>query len=84
MRRPAVQLNRGERQAVLAVIREVCRHEEWFLDACHVRSNHVHVVVSARTEPEQVMKKLKAYSSRALNRQFGKKDPRWTRHGSTV
>ena len=84
MRSRAVRLTQAERQVVLAAIREVCRHEEWFLHAAHVRSNHVHIVVSARTEPEQVMKKLKAYSSRALNQQFGKKDKRWTRHGSTA
>lgn len=84
MRHPSVRLNGDEQRAVLTVIREVCRHEEWFLHAAHVRSNHVHVVVSARTEPEPVMKKLKAHSSRVLNRQFGKKDPRWTRHGSTA
>ncbi|HUG82007.1 MAG TPA: hypothetical protein VML01_10110 [Bryobacterales bacterium] len=28
--------------------------------------------------------KLKAYASRELNHQFGKKAPRWTRHGSTA
>jgi len=82
-RGPVVQLNPAERAVVLAAIREVCRHQEWFLHAAHVRSDHVHVVVSARTEPERVMHKLKSYASRALNQGFGKKDRRWTRHGST-
>ena len=84
MRHPAVTLSRKERQVVLTVIRDVCAHEDWFLHAAHVRTNHVHVVVSARTRPEQVMKKLKAYASRELNRQFGRKPHRWTRHGSTA
>ncbi len=84
MRGPAARLSSQERKAVLAVICEVCRYEEWFLHAAHVRSNHVHIVVSARTQPEHVMKKLKAYASRELNHQFGKKAPRWTRHGSTA
>ena len=30
------------------------------------------------------MRKLKAYASQALNREFAKKDTRWTKHGSTV
>jgi len=69
---------------VLTVIHDVCTHEDWFLHAAHVRTNHVHVVVSARTRPEQVMKKLKAHISRELNHQFGRKPRRWTGHGSTA
>jgi hypothetical protein len=30
------------------------------------------------------MKKLKAQATQQLNRQFGRKELRWTRHGSTV
>ena len=84
LRKSSVRLNAAERLVVLAAIRGVCWHEEWFLHAVHVRSDHVHIVVSARTKPEPVMNKLKAYASRALNEQFGRKDHRWTRHGSTA
>ena len=84
MRKPAARMGSEERRCVLSVIRESCRHNQWFLHAAHVRSNHVHVVVSARTEPERVMKKLKARATLGLNDQFGKKDPRWARHGSTA
>jgi hypothetical protein len=53
--------------------------------AAHVRSLHVHVVVTGGTTPEKVMNDLKAYASRALNEtepgKAGRK--RWTRHGST-
>lgn len=30
------------------------------------------------------MHKLKAYAGRALNQNYGKKNHRWTRHGSTA
>jgi len=42
MRHPAEPLRKEERQSVLAVIREICRRQLWFLHAAHVRSNHVH------------------------------------------
>ena len=84
LRHPPVRLNEDERRVVLGAIEQVCGHEGWFLHAAHVRSTHVHVVVSARVTPETVMGKLKAYASRALNREFARKDARWTRHGSTV
>ena len=77
-------MNADERSVVLSVIHQVCAHERWFLHAAHVRGTHVHVVVSARVEPEEVMKRLKAYAGRALNRELGRKEKRWTSHGSTV
>ncbi len=51
----------------------------------HVRSTHVHVIVSADDKPERVMKDFKIYASRALNKAgFDTKDrKRWARHGST-
>ncbi|HEX4149187.1 MAG TPA: transposase, partial [Pirellulales bacterium] len=60
-------------------------HRGWRLWAAHVRSRHVHVVVTGQPTPEKVMNDFKSYASRALNEsgpaaQGGK---RWTRHGST-
>jgi REP element-mobilizing transposase RayT len=53
--------------------------------AAHIRTNHVHIVVTSESKPEPVMVAMKAYSSRALN-QRGIDTPglrRWARHGST-
>ena len=83
-RGPAVRLNAAQQAVVLGAIRQVCRHHEWFLHTAHVRSDHVHAVVSARTKPERVMHKLKAYASRASNQRFGKQGQPWTRHGGTA
>ena len=48
-----------------------------------MRSNHVHVVVSAELKPEKIMGTLKSCASRALNDAFGNRRKRWSRHGST-
>jgi len=73
------------RDAVLRTLQEVCSCRGWRLLAAHVRTNRVHVVITADHSPERVMNTLKAYSSRALNR-MALDSPdrrRWARHGST-
>lgn len=84
LRNAPVKLNATERRIVLRAIQDACRHQQWALHAAHVRSNHVHVVVSASCDPEVAMGKLKARASRLLNNRDGRKLNRWTRHGSTV
>lgn len=78
-------LDTARRQVVLKSLREVCSYRDWRLLAAHVRSSHVHVVLTASCKPEHAMIALKAYSSRALNEQaFDCPDRRrWARHGST-
>jgi REP element-mobilizing transposase RayT len=73
------------RDAVLEAIKEVCTHRDWILLAAHVRSSHVHTVVSADVPPERVMGDFKAYASRRLNRlKLDESDrKRWAHHGST-
>jgi len=54
--------------------------------ALAVRSNHVHMVVSApRNSPESVMQLCKSWATRRLREAgvCGAQDPAWTRHGST-
>jgi REP element-mobilizing transposase RayT len=73
------------RGAVLVAMVERCADRDWSLQAAHVRSNHVHLVVGAEVRPERIMNDLKSYASRCLNR-LGLDDParkRWARHGST-
>jgi REP element-mobilizing transposase RayT len=83
MGREAMRLEAGARRAVRNSIQGVCRHEGWTLLALHVRATHVHVVVKAEATPECVLAKLKAYATRDLNKRFGRRAKRWTRHGST-
>ena len=85
MKAVTLTLDQGRRRTVLTSIRESCEYRGWKLYAAHIRSTHVHIVVAALTEPENVMGILKARASRSLadagleprNR------PKWTAHGST-
>jgi REP element-mobilizing transposase RayT len=78
-------LDDRRRSVVLETIQEVAGHRGWRLLACHVRTNHVHVVVSAEARPEKVMSDFKAYASRRLKERLGEPADckRWTQHGST-
>jgi REP element-mobilizing transposase RayT len=73
------------REIVGAAIRDVCDHRNWVLHALNVRTNHVHLVVSATSTPEHVMTSLKAWSTRRL-REAGLVSDEikpWSRRGST-
>ncbi|MGL6076709.1 MAG: transposase [Fimbriiglobus sp.] len=85
MRQEPYLLDPRRRQVVLKTILEVAAHRKWHLWAVHVRSNHVHVVVTADCKPEKVMIDLKAWASRRLREQFDESPDRdrWTEHGST-
>ena len=79
------KLESAHRQVVDAAIRDVCAYREWRLHALNVRTNHVHLVVSAGVAPEQAMTTLKAWATRRL-RQAGlvvEGAKPWSRHGST-
>ena len=75
----------AEREIVCRAMAELSRERGWDLRAAHVRSNHVHVVVSAERDPGRLMSDLKSRASRDLTlaRFDDAKRRRWTRHGST-
>ena len=62
-------LSKPARHTVAIVIQQVCDHHDWTLHSSNVRSNHVHVVVSAPRTPEQVMVALKSWCTRRLRQQ---------------
>jgi REP element-mobilizing transposase RayT len=74
-----------ERACVNRAMETTCQHRGWTLFACNVRTNHVHVVVSAAEPPERVMVSLKAWATRGLRDEglVGPEDQVWSRHGST-
>jgi REP element-mobilizing transposase RayT len=85
MRQQPYLLDAIRRKIVLRSLQEVCFYRHWSLMAAHVRTNHVHVVVTANQSAERVMNTFKAYASRGLNRMaLDSVDcRRWARHGST-
>lgn len=66
MKEQPVLLTSAQRESVEIVIRDHAAIRGWILHAVSVRSNHVHVVVSAATEPKQVRDQLKANATRVL------------------
>src|SRR5687767_595864 len=62
-----VYLTDAQRQLVDATLVSVCLAEGWILHARNVRTNHVHIVVSASKDGKQVRSRLKAKASAALS-----------------
>jgi hypothetical protein len=85
MSQPPYAMSAAERDVVCRAIMDLSHERSWVLLAVHVRSNHVHIVLSADREPGRLMSDLKARASRDLTRAgFGDATRRrWTRHGST-
>jgi REP element-mobilizing transposase RayT len=85
MRQEPYLLDEPRRAVTLRTLLEVAQHRSWVLHAAHVRSNHVHILVSASDSPEKVMKDFKAWMSRRLREAFNEPADRdrWTQHGST-
>lgn len=86
LKHPPVVLSSEQRQIVDRTIREVCEFRQWRIHALNVRTNHVHLVLSADKHPDDVMNQLKAWCSRRLNElapSHGSKHKWWTTHGST-
>ena len=79
-------LEKSQRVAVLKAILRVCEFREWFAHAVHVRSSHVHIVVSGEAKPGKMMVDFKAYATRMIRKCNNEKTAvkkYWTRHGST-
>jgi REP element-mobilizing transposase RayT len=85
MVQPPYVMSASERDIVCQAIVELARDRGWRLWAVHVRSNHVHAVVSAERDPDRIMSDMKGRASRDLTQAGfdGSERRRWTRHGST-
>ncbi|MBI3821969.1 MAG: hypothetical protein HY289_04730 [Planctomycetes bacterium] len=66
-----VVLDQSQRELVDAVIVKHCAIRKWVLHARSVRTNHIHVVVSAGQVGTEVRAQLKAWCSRRLSEQAG-------------
>ena len=85
MKDPPVVLDLKMREAADTGMRQACREFGWTIHALDVRSNHVHVVVTAcDAAPGKVMGILKVRGTQALNALGfgGDRDRWWTREGS--
>jgi len=89
MKETAVRLDGPQRIAVEQAIANHCAVRGWHLHAVQCRTQHVHVVVTAvMASPGEVLRQLKAWSTRALGHVVGggRVNPArrrwWTERGS--
>ena len=85
MRYPAYFLDRPRRWATLEGIVRVAQEAGWTLHAAHVRTEHVHVIVSAEEGPDSMIIRFKAAASKQMNsRNLDRgRRKRWATGGST-
>ena len=85
LRNPPTLLDARRRVSVRTTIERVCAHRRWTVWTVNVRTNHVHLVVSAAQPPETVMRSLKSWATRqlVLDGLAAVGEAVWTRHGST-
>jgi REP element-mobilizing transposase RayT len=62
-----VILTIAQRTVVTRTIGAHCELRQWKLHAADARTNHVHIVVSAKKSPGEVMNQLKAWCSQKLS-----------------
>lgn len=84
LKQTPVELVAPQREAVDNAIREVCEHRGWLLRAINVRTNHVHVVVSAHCKSQKVLNDFKAYATRGMRKAgvWESDISPWAAHGS--
>jgi len=77
-------LDERQRRSIECAIRETCQLRHWSLLALNVRTNHIHIVVTANRRPNIVLNAFKANATRQL-REDGlwlKEFSPWARKGS--
>ena len=85
MQQRPVLLNQIQRNKVETVCHEHAEIRGWFIHAISIRSNHVHIAVTADSEPKIVRDQFKANATRVLRQE---PDPVsnqkiWSRGGDT-
>ena len=74
----------SQRESIDRTIHEVSAFNKWLLHAINVRTEHVHVVITALKSPESVMNSFKSWCTRRMreNRLWINVCSPWSRHGS--
>jgi REP element-mobilizing transposase RayT len=83
---PPIRLTAEQARAVLNQFRETAAYRGWLLLAAAVMANHFHAVVGVAGDPDpsDLLRDLKSYASRALNKRWQKpaSGTWWTESGS--
>ena len=79
-------LTQPQADLLLSQFQETCEIRNWLLVGVAIMANHVHVLlgVPGDPDPDVLLRDVKAYGSRKLNRAFGKPESEtwWTQSGS--
>ena len=69
-----IHLSCEQAHALLTQFRETIAHRRWHLWAVAILRNHIHAAVGVPGDPEpsKILRDLKSYGSRALNKRWGK------------
>jgi REP element-mobilizing transposase RayT len=67
MKEDAVVLTDSQRATVEQTIQAHCDIRKWDLHSVNARTNHVHVIVTANRDPDEVMNQFKTWCSRKLS-----------------
>jgi REP element-mobilizing transposase RayT len=81
MKRGTVTLSPEQRKPVEQAIRDIAAKYGWTIHQIAVQGNHVHAVITANREGEQLRDALKAVASKALNKKYGTRTW-WAEKGS--
>jgi REP element-mobilizing transposase RayT len=86
MRGEAIRLNLQQAEVLFGQFQETASYRNWTLLAVAIMANHIHCVlgVMGDPKPEDLLRDLKSYGSRSLNRIWGKpkSETWWTESGS--
>jgi len=83
MRERPFELNDpADRELVHDSIAATCAQKEWPLEALHVRTTHVHLVLATDGPPERALQACKAFATRALKGTHPEREHFWTRSGN--
>lgn len=66
MKNRSFALDMQQRALVSEAMNEVCQYRQYRILALNVRTNHIHVVVSAQEKPEKITDTFKQYATRKL------------------
>ncbi|HQX48737.1 MAG TPA: transposase [Planctomycetaceae bacterium] len=83
---PPIFLTKPQAEQLLLQFHETCGYRKWLLVATAIMANHTHALlgVPGDPEPEDLLRDLKSWGSRKLNKFYGKpaSGTWWTESGS--
>lgn len=85
LREPPWILDEETQPTTLEAILGVCKNRSWYVHGIHLRTTHVHTIISGGVPPEKMLSDFKAYATLALRstRSGNQRRHYWAHHGST-